>query len=151
MIEYWTDGAAKRNGQPDSVAGWGYVCVDKSRETIIAIKNGRIEGGTNNIGELTAIIEALKDAEKEGITDFSIHSDSSYCIRGASEWSLKWKLYNWHRNASQTEQLSNRELWIELDELMQGKNISWIKVPAHQGEAFNEIADGLAKVVIKDD
>ena len=40
--------------------------------------------------------------------------------------------------------VSNKELWIELDENVNLHNVEWFWVKGHSGNHYNEIADKLA-------
>ena len=61
MIIY-TDGATSNNGYQDAVGGWAYVIINET-ENIMAQDSGRINEATNNICELTALINACKTAD----------------------------------------------------------------------------------------
>jgi len=44
--------------------------------------------------------------------------------------------------------VKNKELWIELDELIKIHEINWIWVKGHSGHPENEKADELANIAI---
>ena len=54
----------------------------------------------------------------------------------------KWKNKNW-KNATKKD-VKNKDLWIELDELISQHNVKWSWVKGHSGHQKNEIADALA-------
>jgi len=146
MIIY-TDGACSGNGSDNAVAAWAFIVTEGDQLT--DKKSGRIEGGTNNIGELTAIYEALKYvAEKEEefvfFTPVTILSDSIYCVNGVNHWRHSWKEHNWTRKG---KELKNVELWKSIDKLLDGiyTFVELKHVPGHSGVYWNECVDALAK------
>ncbi len=151
-IEIYTDGSSSFNGQPGAIAGWAWaLLVD---EELIHEGSGRIEGGTSNQGELTAIIRSLefiKEHANDQNQKIILYSDSSYCIKGITEWVPKWKKYNWHRNEKQTAKIKNLELWQELDYLNSLFNIDWQWVKGHLKEDnYNNYVDKLARAQTKE-
>lgn len=144
-IEIYTDGAASFNGCENAVAGWGWcLLVDGD---LVAQDSGRIIGGTNNQGELTAILEALKFIKENAQNPnypIVLYSDSNYCIKGITEWINKWVEYDWFRNEAKTSLLKNKELWQELYSLKNELNITFLWVKGHSNNKFNEYVDFLA-------
>ena len=55
-VTIYTDGACKGNPGP---SGWAYCITMSNSPDKYAIRSGCIVQGTNNIAELTAVIEAL--------------------------------------------------------------------------------------------
>ena len=134
MIKAYVDGACSGNGKENAIAGWAFVLLDENN-LIIQEKSGRIEGGTNNIGELTAIIKAIENYKEIGIKDkLTVYSDSSYCITGINEWRHNWKKNNWWRNNKKTQVLKNREQWIKLDNLIDEATMFFEKIAGHSTE-----------------
>ena len=134
MIKAYVDGACSGNGKENAIAGWAFVLLDENN-LIIQEKSGRIEGGTNNIGELTAIIKAIENYKGIGLKDeLTVYSDSSYCITGINEWRHNWKKNNWWRNSKKTQVLKNREQWIKLDSLIDETTMFFKKVDGHSTE-----------------
>lgn len=150
-INIYCDGASSFNGLPNAVAGWAWALL--INEELIYKNSGRIEGGTSNQGELTAIIEALNFIKKHAKNldyPITLYSDSSYCIKGITEWIYNWKKNNWYRNANQTAEVKNKELWQELDNLNSLLNIEWKWIKGHQKEnSFNNYVDELARAQTK--
>ena len=139
----YVDGACSKNGKKDAIAGWAFVFINETNDILLS-QSGRIEGGTNNIGELTAIIRALEIAKKNQWNNFTIYSDSGYCLQGIQEWSFNWKKFGWYRNEAKTQELKNRELWIQLDSLLKDMTITWEKVKGHSGNKYNTLVDQMA-------
>ena len=139
-VEIFTDGACKGNPGP---GGWGALLRYGNKEKEI---NGYEPSTTNNIMELTAVIEALKQIKKP--YDINITTDSTYVKNGITDWIHNWKNNGWKTTAKKP--VKNKELWIELDELIAKHNITWEWVKGHAGNIYNEKADYLARRYIED-
>ena len=139
-VEIFTDGACKGNPGP---GGWGAILRYGTTEKEIY---GASKNTTNNIMELTAVIESLKNLNKP--CELIITTDSKYVKNGITEWIHNWKKNGW-RTAAKKE-VKNKELWIELDSLIQIHSISWEWVKGHSGHPENERADLLANVAIEE-
>ena len=138
-VEIFTDGACKGNPGP---GGWGAILRYGTTEKEIY---GASKNTTNNIMELTAVIESLKNLKKP--CELIITTDSKYVKNGITDWIHNWKKNGW-RTAAKKE-VKNKELWIELDSLIQIHSISWDWVKGHSGHPENERADLLANVAIE--
>lgn len=159
-IRIYTDGACSKNGYEGAVAGWGFVAVlegeeNKDKLKVFHAEKGAIPDGTNNVGELTAILNAIKYALKlrEDISEevhFVFYSDSAYCINGITDWRYKWKRYGWWRDAYKTQPLKNKELWISIDSLIDTKYMSFKKCEGHSGDRYNDYADTIATEAVKE-
>ena len=139
-VEIFTDGACKGNPGP---GGWGAILRYGTTEKEIY---GASKNTTNNIMELTAVIESLKNLKKP--CELIITTDSKYVKNGITEWIHNWKKNGW-RTAAKKE-VKNKELWIELYSLIQIHSISWDWVKGHSGHPENERADLLANVAIEE-
>ena len=141
MIKIYTDGAC--SGNP-GVGGWGVVIIeDNKNETFL---NGGDNDTTNNKMELTAAIQALKVFEKK--RTITLITDSKYVKDGIQSWIQNWKKNGWKTAAKKP--VKNKELWIELDELIARHNITWKWVKGHAGNTHNEKADYLARRYIEE-
>lgn len=133
-VEIYTDGACRGNPGP---GGWGallrYGDVDK-----------QLYGGehltTNNRMELKAVIEALSALSKP--CKVTLTSDSTYVLKGISEWLPNWKKRDW-RTAGK-KPVKNGDLWKTLDDLAEMHEIEWHWVKGHSGHIENELVDQLA-------
>ena len=139
-VEIFTDGACKGNPGP---GGWGAILRYGTTEKEIY---GASKNTTNNIMELTAVIESLKNLNKP--CELIITTDSKYVKNGITEWIHNWKKNGW-RTAAKKE-VKNKELWIELDSLIQIHSMTWDWVKGHSGHPENERADLLANVAIEE-
>ena len=109
-----------------------------------------ISGGskdtTNNIMEITAVIEGLKMLKKE--CEVEIYSDSAYVVNAFNNgWIYNWMKNNW-RTASK-EPVKNKELWEELYNLTKKHKTTFIKVKGHSDNEFNNRCDELARSEIE--
>ena len=138
-IEVYTDGAC--SGNPGK-GGWGVYMKIENQEVEL---NGSMDNTTNNRMELTAVIKALKHLKNK--SNINLFTDSKYVMQGIEEWIHKWKKNNW--KTSKKESVKNKELWVELDELVSMHDISWNWVKGHSGDHGNERADYLATSAIK--
>ena len=139
-VEIFTDGACKGNPGP---GGWGAILRYGTTEKEIY---GASKNTTNNIMELTAVIESLKNLKKP--CELTITTDSKYVKNGITEWIHNWKKNGWKTAAK--KEVKNKELWVELDSLIQIHSISWDWVKGHSGHPENERADLLANVAIEE-
>ena len=135
-IKIYTDGAC--SGNPGK-GGWGAVVIysDRDQEKHLS---GADKLTTNNKMELTATIESLKLIKKPN--DIELYTDSQYVKNGISLWIINWKNNGW--KTANKKPVANKELWIELDEIVQFHNVTWFWVKGHSGNHYNEIADQLA-------
>jgi len=141
MITIYTDGAC--SGNP-GIGGWGAVILENNKEDIFL--NGGNDNTTNNQMELTAAIEALRYFEdRQTIT---LITDSKYVKDGIQSWIQNWKKNGW--KTAVKKPVKNKELWVELDQLISRHTISWEWVKGHAGNTHNEKADYLARRYIEE-
>ena len=93
-IIIYTDGACK--GNPGK-GGWGAVIIDNN---ISKELSGSSNDTTNNIMEMTAVIEAL--SYFKSCKDILIFTDSKYVLFGVTEWIYNWKKNNWLNKKKRT-------------------------------------------------
>lgn len=135
QVEIYTDGACSGNPGP---GGWAAVLVSSGREKEIS---GGEESTTNNRMELTAAMEALKKLKKP--CSVHLYSDSAYLVNAFLQgWIISWKRNGWKNSTKQ--QVSNKDLWLELDRLASLHNITWCKVKGHSDHEYNNRCDALA-------
>lgn len=137
-VAIFTDGACSGNPGP---GGYGIVMKYGNKHREISGYNGDT---TNNRMELTAVIEALKVLKKP--CRMSIVSDSSYVIKGMTEWVEGWQKKNWMN--SKKKPVLNRDLWEILIKLSNSHEIEWVWIKGHQGHIENERCDALAREAI---
>lgn len=134
----YSDGACSGNPGP---GGWGYVLADSQRN-LVTEGGGFEPGTTNNRMEMTAVIRGLKLARAQGLASLLVLSDSTYVIRGYTQWRHGWKKRGWKTQEGQD--VSNQDLWQELDQAGYGMKLEWRYVRGHQGTPGNERVDQIA-------
>ena len=135
MIKIYTDGSCIGNpGQ----GGWAAIILDEGKKTEI---KGSKKDTTNNQMELLAPIEALKKIPKG--SKVQIFTDSKYVKSGITEWIHNWKKNGW--KTANKKEVSNKELWTELDRLNSEFEINWNWVKAHSTDKLNNEVDLLAR------
>lgn len=123
--------------------GWGTILMHEGAKKEIS---GAKENTTNNVMEITAVIEGLKMLKYP--CEVEIYSDSAYVVNAFNQkWLQSWKKNGWKN--SNKEEVKNRELWEELDSLVNIHNVTFIKVKGHSDNEFNNRCDELARNAIK--
>ena len=136
----YTDGACSGNPGP---GGWGSILMYKGNRKEIS---GGKKDTTNNIMELTAVIEGLKMLKYP--CEVEIYSDSAYVVNGFNQgWIYNWVKNNW--KTSGKEPVKNKEIWQELYELTKIHKVKFIKVKGHSDNEFNNRCGELARNAIK--
>ena len=140
LVQIFTDGACKGNPGP---GGWGAIMKygDHVKEL-----NGYSAETTNNIMELTAVIEALKSLTRP--CNIILTTDSNYVKNGITEWIYNWKKKGW--KTANKKPVKNKECWLQLDVEVQRHQIEWKWVKGHSGHPENERADELANEAVED-
>tara|TARA_B110000444_G_scaffold28027_1_gene23052 strand:+ start:212 stop:640 length:429 start_codon:yes stop_codon:yes gene_type:complete len=136
----YTDGACSGNPGP---GGWGAVIFDERKKQINI--SGKIKDTTNNRMELMAPIMALKKIKS--MSEVVVFTDSTYVKNGITEWIKKWKKNDW--NNSNKKPVKNKDLWIKLNDLCESNKVIWKWVKGHSGNKYNNLADELATLAIK--
>ncbi|MFG6492212.1 RNase H family protein [Microbacterium sp. P03] len=127
------DGSALGNPGP---AGWAWY-VDDS-----AWAAGGWAHGTNNIGELTAVLELFR-ATAHVDDDLLILCDSQYVINSITTWMPGWKKRGWRKGDGKP--VLNLELMQALDAAIAGRRYRFEWVKGHAGHPLNEAADVRAR------
>ncbi len=138
----YTDGACKGN---PGAGGWGahLIFSDSSTQDLY----GGEAVTTNNRMELMGAIKALQYSPRD--VTLEIWTDSSYVKNGITDWIDGWKKRGW-KTASR-KPVANQDLWQQLDELRQAREVEWHWVKGHAGHAGNEKADELANLGVTSD
>ena len=139
-VQIFTDGACKGNPGP---GGWGAILIygEHTKEL-----KGYSPKSTNNIMELTAVIEALKDLSRP--CSIILTTDSNYVKDGITKWIHSWKKKGW--KTSSKKDVKNKKLWQKLDHESSRHQIKWEWVKGHSGHIENERADTLANQAIEE-
>ena len=124
MIKVYTDGS---HNPTTGRGGWAALLVDGDRYRVVSGEETRKGRSTNNRMELMAAIkglDALTRWEPVGVT-----SDSQYLVYTMTR--------GWRRNA-------NKDLWGQLDTLVEGRQVTWEWVKGHEEHPENEFVDAEA-------
>jgi ribonuclease HI len=148
MLVY-TDGACRNNGKPNACAGIGIYFGPNDGRNV----SRRITGKqTNNVAELTAIIEVYAIIKQDILSgkQITIFSDSEYAIRCCTTYGKKC-VNRWDTLDIPNKDLVRHgyELYCELP------NVNFVHVDAHTGKQdvnskWNAEADKLATQCLPD-
>ncbi|THG33532.1 ribonuclease H family protein [Naasia lichenicola] len=127
------DGSALGNPGP---SGWAWY-IDDDRWAA-----GGWKHGTNNMGELKAVLELFRATEGAG-EDLLVLCDSQYVINSVTKWMPGWKRKGWRKGDGQP--VMNLDLIKELDEAITGRKYRFEWVKGHVGHELNEAADVRAR------
>ena len=139
-VTIYTDGACSGNPGP---GGWAAVliCGDNKKEI-----SGGSKNTTNNIMELTAILEALKALKIE--CEVELYSDSAYCVNSFNQgWIYNWIKKGW--KTSDGKEVKNKEIWKEIYSLTKKHKVNFNKVKGHSDVELNNRCDELARAEIE--
>jgi len=99
-------------------------------------------GTTNNRMALRSAIEAFRGISRKGARfRVTFTSDSTYLVKGMSEWVFGWMSRGWKRKEGP---ILNLELWMEAVEAARPHQVHWKWVRGHDGHLQNEYANFLA-------
>jgi ribonuclease HI len=137
-VVIYTDGACSGNPGP---GGWGSVLLYNGHRR--EISGGESET-TNNRMEMMAVIASLETLKRP--CKILLHTDSTYVMKGMTEWLEAWKARNWKTAAKKP--VKNVDLWQRMDEAIARHSVDWKWVKGHSGVPENERADELARNAI---
>ncbi len=138
-VTIYTDGACSGNPGP---GGWGAILMYNGNKKELS---GGNKDTTNNIMEITAVLEALKALKFPCEVD--LYSDSAYVVNCFNQgWIYNWLKKGW--KTASGEPVKNRELWEELYNLTKTHKVTFHKVKGHADNEFNNRCDELARNAI---
>lgn len=140
-VTVYTDGGADPNPGP---GGWGAVLIHEASGKSTELR-GAEPHTTNNRMELTAAIRALEALTRR--CQVRLFTDSQYLRKGITQWLPGWIARGWKRKDGE---LQNEDLWRRLAELIREHDIRWDWVKGHAGNQWNERADQLATLAIRE-
>ena len=129
-----TDGACKRNPGP---TGWAWVTSDGRWES------GSLRDGTNNVGELLALLNALD--RFSDVPQLTVELDSAYTLNAYASWMDGWARRGWKTAAG--EPVANELIMKQLLEVRNARRAAGLpdavlmKVKGHSGHVLNAWAD----------
>lgn len=127
------DGSALGNPGP---AGWAWYIDDDHWAS------GGWAHGTNNMGELKAVLDLFEATASRPEAKLRVYCDSQYVINSLTKWMPGWKKKGWKK--SDGKPVLNRDLLEALDWALTGRDYEFIWVKGHAGHELNEKADSLA-------
>jgi uracil-DNA glycosylase len=151
--EVYTDGACKRNGKPDAIAGYGAIFTKGNHEGVELwgrvpplIVNGKTMNPTNIRAEGIAIIRAIEYAANQPIT---IKTDSDLWVKMMYDHVPKWV-----KNGIPFTSKANVDIVTEMWNLFTARDVKLVWVRGHSkvegaDKTYNDMADALANVGCK--
>ena len=133
MITAAADGSSLSNPGP---AGWAWY-VDEQHWAA-----GGWQHGTNNMGELMAVLDLLLATAGSG-EELLILCDSQYVINSLTTWMPGWKRRGWRKGDGKP--VANVDLLKQLDHALTGRRVRFEWVKGHAGHPLNEAADEHAR------
>lgn len=127
------DGSALGNPGP---AGWAWYIDDDHWAS------GGWAHGTNNMGELKAVLDLFEATASRPEAKLRVYCDSQYVINSLTKWMPGWKKKGWKK--SDGKPVLNRDLLEALDRALTGRDYEFIWVKGHAGHELNEKVDSLA-------
>ena len=132
----YTDGAC--SGNPGA-GGWAAVLIYGEHKKEIS---GGNKETTNNIMELTAILEALKALKTE--CEVELYSDSAYSVNAFNQgWIFNWIKKGW--KTADGKEVKNKEIWQKIYSLTKKHKVNFNKVKGHSDVELNNRCDELAR------
>ncbi|TAP43038.1 ribonuclease HI family protein [Arthrobacter sp. S39] len=128
------DGSALGNPGP---AGWAWYVNDD------CWRAGGWPHGTNNQGELMAVLDLFRATAHVPDEDLRVLCDSQYVINSITKWMPGWKRKGWRK--ADGKPVLNVELLKELDREIAGRKYTFEWVKGHAGHDLNEAADDRAR------
>ena len=122
------DGSALGNPGP---AGWGWYIDDDHWAS------GGWPRGTNNMGELMAVLDLLR--QTRGVSELEVLCDSQYVINSVTKWMPGWKRKGWKK--ADGKPVLNVDLLKEIDKEMAGRSVTFTWIKGHSGHSLNDAAD----------
>ena len=130
------DGSALGNPGP---AGWAWY-IDPT-----SWRAGGWAHGTNNMGELTAVLDLLRSTRHRADEPLRVLCDSQYVINSVTKWMPGWKKKGWKKRDGKP--VLNVEIMKALDRELSGRDVSFEWVKGHAGHELNEAADERARAM----
>ena len=114
-------------------AGWAWYIDDEHWAS------GGWPHGTNNMGELMAVLDLLRATAVDADQPLRVLCDSQYVINSVTKWMPGWKRKGWVKRDGKP--VLNVELIKAIDKAIQGRDIRFEWVKGHAGHRLNEAAD----------
>lgn len=135
-IKLYTDGSFNGTNY-----GWGYVITSNNMPITINKGVGTNQEATSMyqiMGELEAVMQGVLKCHELGFNKITV----CYDLVNIKHWAVG----EWKRNNKFTQYY-----YTFMQQLMKNIDIEWVKIKAHSGIKYNELADGLAKIALRED
>jgi ribonuclease HI len=131
----YTKGVSSGNSK-EGIGGWAAIMLYGEHKKEIT---GGIQNATNNVSEMTAIINALSLLKDPCEVD--VFTDSEFVVKAINK---NW-LYNWEKNSwkkSDGKAVVNQELWEKIAGLIKVHtvNFNWLKENNDHNKSCEELA-----------
>ncbi|WP_125610103.1 ribonuclease HI family protein [Specibacter cremeus] len=128
------DGSALGNPGP---AGWAWYVDDT------CWRAGGWPHGTNNQGELMAVLDLFNATAHLPDEPLRILCDSQYVINCVTKWMPGWKRKGWRK--ADGKAVLNQDLLKQIDDALVGRKYTFEWIKGHAGHDLNEAADDRAR------
>lgn len=125
-VTIYTDGSCIDNSLGHGRSGYCAILVMGEHERVVS---GHIKDGTNNIAELTAILEGLKTLKYP--CRVTIFTDSQFAIGTLTK--------GWKRKDFECAKVSK-----QIDDLLKVHEVTFEHIYGHTGHSYNERCDSIA-------
>jgi ribonuclease HI len=135
----YTDGSCYNNGRKGARGGIGVYWGDGDSRNVSQPLVGR---QTNNRAEIEGARYGIEQARNQGYSQVTVHTDSEFLVKGATEWMPRWKENGWQTYSGNT--VKNESDFKALDRSMGDIDVKFVHERGHSGVYGNEQADRLA-------
>jgi ribonuclease HI len=135
VVRIYAEGVCKKNPGP---GGWGAVLAIDGFVT--EISGGELNATSNQM-DMMAVISTLRLIPSEH--EIMVRTHSQCVVQGMTKWLVGWKENDWKTGKKNLE-VKNKDLWIQLDALAEGRNITWECVKGIKGCPENQRAEKMA-------
>jgi len=126
-----TDGSCETQSR---TGGWAAVLRSGTHERVL---QGSAGDTTANAMELTAVVEGLSALKKLDAT-VQVFTDSSYVVKGATQWLPGWMARGW-KNA-RGQEIAHLTLWQRLKTLLDQHHVTLTWVPREDNTQADQLA-----------
>jgi ribonuclease HI len=136
VYSVYVDGASSFNQDPKRRCGGSAYLILRHPDDSSLQGSRQLPGYTNNQSELVALIDAMAHLLKYATKDESIcvYTDSKYVFEPLSTGYIeKWRAKKW-RTVDGKKKILNKDLWIELYELIKGFMITYHKINSNSSK-----------------
>jgi ribonuclease HI len=152
VLIVFTDGACSGNGTSHARAAYAVIWPEHT-DLDGAYLLRADEKHTNNRAELTAILHAIRQADRldpDKRSTLIIYTDSMLAVNSLTKWMKQWKANNWMKSSTvPPSPVLNQDILSKIDEAMQQRKMVLRHVRAHTKSTtyeahYNNLVDKLA-------